>query len=67
MVKVSDAIVAFEKALVELKALNPDTEVVGNFDEGGYCGDAEKLKKMYISINDVQEANIVELTVGFIS
>jgi hypothetical protein len=67
MVKVSDAIKAFEEALAKLKTLNPDTEVVGAFYEGGYSGDASELKKMYFNIDDVQEANIVELTAAFIS
>lgn len=70
MVKVSDAIKAFEDALAKLKTLNPDAEVVGNFYEGGYSDEASPMNNMYFSIqegdNSVQEENIVGLTAAFI-
>lgn len=59
MVTVKQAMAAFQKALDELSEQDPDAEVVGNFDQGGYVDVAFDVERMTFDICDSGDGRVV--------
>lgn len=50
-VTVKDGIKALERAIADLKKLDPNQELQGNFDQGGYTDAPMELKEMFFQVD----------------